>query len=144
MARIGIFTCANATQNLGCSSVSCITDLRKRKGAFAEYPKDEPLDLVGIITCPGCLTFVGPEKLLKRIRALTEFHVDAIHFSYCVKALCPFKARYEESLKEAFPDIKIIIGTHEEHIEVGEFRERVRRLCAQPEKSMVDIIKKTD
>lgn len=53
MARIGILTCSNATQDLGCSSVSCLADLRKRRGAFAEYPGDEPLDLFGIINCPG-------------------------------------------------------------------------------------------
>lgn len=26
MARIGILTCSNATQNLGCSSVSCLAE----------------------------------------------------------------------------------------------------------------------
>ena len=46
MARIGIMTCSNATQDLGCSSVSCLADLRKRRGMFKEYPADEPLDLV--------------------------------------------------------------------------------------------------
>ncbi len=91
MARIGILTCSNATQDLGCSSASCLADLRKRGGVFAEYPQDEPLDLVGIINCPGCPTLVGPDKLLQRIRGLTEFRVDAIHFTYCIKALCPFK-----------------------------------------------------
>jgi len=66
MARIGILTCSNATQELGCSSISCLADLRKRKGAFANYPADERLDLVGIINCPGCPTLAGPSKLLKR------------------------------------------------------------------------------
>ena len=32
MARIGILTCSNATQDLGCSSASCLADLRKKKG----------------------------------------------------------------------------------------------------------------
>ena len=87
MARIGILTCSNATQDLGCSSVSCLADLRKRRGQFREYPADEPLDLVGIINCPGCPTLTGPDKLLQRIRALTEFRAGAIHFTNCVKAL---------------------------------------------------------
>lgn len=34
MARVGILTCSNATQDLGCSSVVCLADLRKRKGFF--------------------------------------------------------------------------------------------------------------
>ena len=140
MSRIGILTCSNATQELGCSSASCLADLRKRKGAFAGYPPAEPLDLVGIINCPGCPTLTGPDKLLQRIRALTEFRVDAIHFTYCIKALCPFKVQYEKALREAFPSIKVIIGTHQEHITPDEFRGRVKSLFCQPRKTMADVI----
>lgn len=140
MARIGILTCSNATQDLGCSSASCLSDFRKRKGTFAEYPVDKPLDLVGIINCPGCPTLTGPDKLLQRIRALTEFRVDAIHFSNCVKALCPFKEKYHNVLKETFPAVRILIGTHREHISSEEFRGRVKKLFCQPRKTMVDII----
>lgn len=140
MARIGILTCSNATQDLGCSSVSCLADLRKRKGTFAEYPAEQPLDLVGIINCPGCPTLTGPDKLLERIRALTGFRVDAVHFSNCVKALCPFKEQYRKALNEAFPAVTIIIGTHQEHISPEEFRQRVKKLFCQARKSMVDMI----
>ena len=140
MARIGILTCSNATQELGCSSVSCLADFRKRKGAFAGYPEKEKLTLVGIINCPGCPTLTGPDKLLQRTRALTEFKVDTIHFTYCMKALCPFKEKYKRALEEAFPNIKIVIGTHEEHVTPEEYRERVKRLFCQPRKTMVDMI----
>jgi predicted metal-binding protein len=140
MPRIGILTCSNATQDLGCSSVSCLADFRKRKGTFADYPADKPLDLVGLINCPGCPTLTGPDKLLQRIRALIEFRVDAIHFSNCVKALCPFKEQYKKALNEAFPAISIVIGTHQEHITPEEFRQRVKKLFCQPKKTMVDMI----
>ncbi len=140
MARIGILTCSNATQDLGCSSVSCLADLRKRKGTFAAYPAEQPLDLVGIVNCPGCPTLTGAEKLLQRIRALTEFRVDAIHFTYCIKALCPFKEKYEKALREAFPSVKIVLGTHQEHVTPEEYRDRVRKLFCQPRKTMVDVI----
>jgi hypothetical protein len=70
MARIGILTCSNATQDLGCSSVSCLSDFRKRKKVFANYPPDEKLTLMGIINCPGCPTLTGPDKLIQGIRAL--------------------------------------------------------------------------
>jgi len=140
MARIGILTCSNATQDLGCSSTSCLSDFRKRKGTFAEYPGDKPLDLIGIINCPGCPTLTGPDKLLQRIRALTDFRVDAIHFSYCVKSLCPFKEQYLKALKEAFPAVNIVIGTHREHITFEEFRGRVKKLFCQPRMTMVDMI----
>jgi len=140
MARVGILTCSNATQDLGCSSVSCLADFRKRKGTFAEYPENEKLTLVGIINCPGCPTLTGPVKLLQRIRALTEFKVDAIHFTYCMKALCPFKEKYKNALEEAFPKIKIVVGTHEEHVTPEEYRERVKKLFCQARKTMVDVI----
>lgn len=140
MARIGILTCSNATQDLGCSSASCLANFRKRREAFADYSKDEPLDLVGIINCPGCPTLTGADKLLQRIRALTEFRVDAIHFTYCMKALCPFKKKYKSALEEAFPNIKIVIGTHQEHVTPEEYRERVKKLFCQPRKTMVDMI----
>lgn len=140
MPRIGILTCSNATQELGCSSVSCLADLRKRRGTFAAYPANEPLDLVGIINCPGCPTVTGSEKLLQRIRGLTEFRVSVIHFSNCVKALCPFREKYRTALEGAFPAVKIVVGTHEEHITDQEFRERVKKLFSQPRKSMVDVI----
>lgn len=144
MARIGILTCSNATQDLGCSSTACLADLRKRKGTFAAYPATEALDLVGIINCPGCPTLTGPDKLLQRIRALTEFRVDVVHFSNCINTLCPFKAQYEKALSETFPDIKIVIGTHQEHITSDEFRKRVKKLFCQPRKTMVDMILNKD
>jgi predicted metal-binding protein len=140
MVRIGILTCSNATQDLGCSSVSCLADLRKRRGAFASYPADEPLDLVGIINCPGCPTLTGADKLMQRIRALTEFKIDAVHLSYCMKALCPFKEKYKSSLEEKFPNIKFVIGTHEEHITTDEFKKKVKDVFNQQRKTMVDII----
>jgi predicted metal-binding protein len=140
MARIGILTCSNATQDLGCSSVSCLADFRKRKGAFSKYPRDEKLTLTGIINCPGCPTLTGADKLLQRIRALTEFKVDTIHFTYCMKALCPFIKMYATALEENFPDVNIVTGTHTEHITPEEYRKRVKKLFCHPQKSMVDVI----
>ncbi len=142
MARIGILTCSNATQDLGCSSPSCLAAARKRLGTFEDYPDDEPLDLVGIINCPGCPTVIGPDKLLQRIKGLTEFKIDAIHFSYCITALCPFKEKYRKALEEAYPDIKIVMGTHPVKIPPEEYREKVRKLFNQDCKRMADIILK--
>ena len=82
MARIGIINCSNCTQETDCASVVCLGDMRKRKGLFERYPKDEPLDIVGIISCAGCPTMAAPEKILKRVRALAEFKINALHFSY--------------------------------------------------------------
>jgi len=144
MARIGILTCSNATQDLGCSSSSCLSAFRKRQGAFSSYQDDEDLDLIGIINCPGCPTLTGPEKLIQRIRGLTEFRVDVIHFTYCIKALCPFKSKYKKALEEAFPNIRIVLGTHQVSIKDKDYRNKVKRLFSQDRKSMVDVILKKD
>jgi len=144
MARIGILTCSNATQDLGCSSVSCLADLRKRRGEFERYPNDEEITLVGILNCPGCPTLTGPDKLLKRIRSLTDFKVDAIHFTYCLTTLCPFKEKYRKALEEKFPKIKIIMGTHRSKLSPEEYRNKIRKLFNQDQKTMVDVILKKD
>jgi len=115
--------------------------MRKRKGAFERYKDEEKLDLIGIINCSGCPTLSGTEKLLSRIRALTEFRIDAIHFTYCMDALCPFKMKYKTLLEEKFPHIEVVVGTHEPHITHEHFRTEVKKILCQPQKSMVDIIK---
>ncbi len=140
MARIGILTCSNATQDLGCASASCLADLRKRRGAFADYPADQPIDLVGIINCPGCPTLAGPEKLLRRIESLTAFRVDAIHFTFCVKALCPFREQYRRAAEQAHPQVRVVMGTHQEHVSALTFRGEVGELLCQPRQGMADLI----
>ena len=114
--------------------------LGREKDPLRTTPANEPLDLVGIINCPGCPTLTGPDKLLLRIRGLTDFRIDALHFSCCVKTLCPFKEKYKDTLEKAFSNIKIAIGTHQEHITAEEYRERVKKLFCQPRKTMVDVI----
>jgi predicted metal-binding protein len=56
MARIGIINCSNCTQDTNCASVVCLADMRKRKGLFEQYAKEDTLELIGIISCAGCPT----------------------------------------------------------------------------------------
>ncbi|MCK5505851.1 MAG: CGGC domain-containing protein [Thermodesulfovibrionia bacterium] len=141
MAKIGILTCSNTTQDMSCSSAPCLRDMRERKGAFSRYSKDEPLDLTGIINCANCPTLAGYEKLLNRVRALTEFNVDAIHLTYCIDTLCPFKSKYVSLLEKNFPDIEIVVGTHEARATPEQFREKVRKVLCRPRQIMADITK---
>ena len=53
MARIGIITCSNCALETNCSSVVCLADLRKRRGFFDSYPKEDPVELVGLVHCAG-------------------------------------------------------------------------------------------
>ncbi|MEW6275317.1 MAG: CGGC domain-containing protein [Bacillota bacterium] len=140
MARIGIITCSNCTQDLDCASVVCLGDLRKRKGLFQQYPPEEKLELIGIINCAGCPTVNAPEKILRRVRSLAEFRVDAIHFSFCLTAVCPFKEKYAGVIREAYPDIRLVMGTHTPR-DPKAFQEEVKALLCAARLTMTDLIK---
>jgi len=145
MARIGILTCSNCTQETNGASVVCLGDMRKRKGLFEVYPKDEPLDLIGIINCAGCPTLAAPEKILRRVRALTEFRIDALHLSFCMVTLCPFIKPYTTLIKREFPGINLVMGTHRPG-ERDRFMRGVKELLCQtlaPPQTMNDLIRGT-
>lgn len=98
-------------QNVGCSAFGCLESARQRSGAFACH--DEEVVVAGIITCANCPTAIAPEKILNRFRTLTELGIDAIHFSSCVEALCPFKEKYADLVARHYPRIQLIRGSHD-------------------------------
>lgn len=143
MARIGIVTCSNCTQDTNCASVVCLADMRKRKAFFERYSKDEPLDLIGIISCAGCPTLSAPEKILRRVRAIAEFKLDALHFAYCMTALCPFISKYEKIIHQEYPGLEIVPGTHKP-LDKAMFQKAVKELLAPTvscPQTMVDLMK---
>ncbi len=145
MARIGILTCSNCTQDSNCASVVCLGDLRRRRGLFKDYPQDEPLDLIGIISCAGCPTLAAPEKILKRVRAVAAYRLDALHLSFCMVNLCPFIKTYAALIKREFPGINIVMGTHQP-TDRGSFQRGVKELLCQTlaaPQTMNDLIRGT-
>ena len=108
--NLGIITCYANTQDLACSSFGCLQDVYEGKGAFSVYGGEARL--VGIINCGGCATIAAPEKLLKRIRSLTELKPDVIHLSNCMLNLCPFVNKNYRLLANRFPHIRFVKGTH--------------------------------
>lgn len=138
MARIGILTCSNCTQELNCASAVCLGDMRKKKGFFDRY-QDQEVTLMGMISCAGCPTSAAPEKILRRVRALIDFKIDALHLSYCVTALCPFMKKYIEVIKKEYPEIEIIEGTHKP-LEKSVFGNAVKELICSRRRDMNDYI----
>jgi len=138
--RIGILSCWNATQEYDCASSLCLEDLRERKGEFSRYPKDEKLKLIGMINCAGCPTVQAPEKILRKVRALVEMNVDAIHLTLCMVSLCPFVRKYVEVIEEAYPMVSVVYGTHDPRVSLETFKEEVKELVCSPRKSMTDVI----
>lgn len=137
--RVSILNCSNATKDLNCCSVSCFADLQKRKGSFAQYPEDVNLRLVGVISCAGCPTRCYPEKILKRVYSVMRFRTEYLHISNCMLAFCPFVNKYIQVIQEHYPDVKIIKGTHREHVTQDAFRENLRTAFNRG-KGMPDII----
>ena len=143
MARIGILTCSNCTQDTNCASVVCLGDMRKRRGFFERYSNEEQVDLIGIINCAGCPTLAVPEKILKRVKALAGYRLDALHFSYCMTALCPFIKKYEKIIQKNYPELTIIHGTHTPR-DKKVFQEEVKELLCptvSTTQDMNDVIK---
>ena len=137
--RLSLITCSNATQDLHCCSVSCLGDLQKRAGFFKDYPGEIPLRLVGIINCAGCPTMAYTEKILERVDALMQFRTEYIHFSNCMVSSCPFLNKYIDVIQKKYPDVKLVKGSHEQHISDAEFREKLVSAFVQ-KKNMSDII----
>ncbi len=51
MTRLGIIICARYQS---CGGGKCFRALRERAGAFARYPKEDPVEIVGFSYCGGC------------------------------------------------------------------------------------------
>lgn len=145
MARIGIMTCSNCTQETNCAAVVCLGDLRKRRGFFETYRDEEKIDLIGIISCAGCPTLAAPEKILRRVKALAQYRLDALHFSYCMTTLCPFLKKYRTVIAHHYPDLTVVLGTHIPK-DKEKFRQDMRELLCPTTfdtQDMNDIIRGT-
>jgi predicted metal-binding protein len=130
MARSGILACSNYTQETNCVSVVYLGDMLKRRGFFGQCSQDEPVDSIGIINCAGCPTLAAPEKILNCVRALAEFHIDALHLSFCLVALCPSITPYTTLIKREFPDINIVMGTYKP-VDRDHFSRGIKKLLCQ-------------
>ena len=74
MAKIGLVICARQKE---CGGAKCLRSMRERRGAFAAYPADEPLEIVGYSTCGGC-----PGGNVEYVPAEMERHgAEAIHLA---------------------------------------------------------------
>lgn len=112
MTKIGILNCSNVTQELGCAATDCLRGMYRGEAAFAEHNNQGGAQLVGIVNCAGCPTAVAPEKILRKVRSLEAAGAETIHLSSCLMGVCPFKNKYIDLLKEHFPQLKVVGGTH--------------------------------
>ncbi len=130
MAKIGILGCEAVNTEMNCVMIGCFGNLRGREGKFKDYPAEEPLDLVGIIHCGGCPTAVGTGRIWQKVQALVDYGIDALHLTSCLVQLCPFKDQFIATIREEYPDLKVVEGTHFFNNE-EEFKTGVKELLSQ-------------
>lgn len=142
MARIGIMTCANVTDGVGCGSAGCIGAIQGKAGIFEKY---DNVELAGIINCAGCPTLVAPEKVLRKVRALVDLNIDAIHFSGCMKDFCPFKNKYKAVIEKKYPGVEVVMGTHSDMPEEPHkiFLEEMKKTLSKDDMNLLDLVKKS-
>ncbi len=137
MTDIGILTCSNTTQDVGCSVFGCLRAVSDGQAPFsaAQYP--DGARVVGVISCAGCAGKRSHEKILRRVGALTAAGAKAIHFATCMVDGCPFLARYESVIQETYPEVAVVRGSHARPPEG--FLDRLNAALVAPRPSVPEI-----
>ncbi len=107
MARIGIIICARYRD---CGGGKCFRALRERRGGFARYAADEPVEIVGYSTCGGC-----PGGNVEDVPA--EFRQNGANVIHLATGLvvgyppCPHLRRFQAYI-ETVHGLPVVVGTH--------------------------------
>lgn len=104
--RIGIIRCLAQAQN--CPGTGCFRAVKEKEGQFANY---DNVELVGFTTCGGCPLY-DSKTLLEEVELLLNRGAEVIHMSACTMSRCSYKDKMEEVVQRAYPNLKIIKGTH--------------------------------
>jgi len=105
--KIGIIICGRYKT---CGGGKCLRALRERVGAFARYPKDELVEVVGYSycgDCPGGNVEYVPEEMKKN-------GAEVIHLATGLIVgypPCPNIRRFKEFIEMKF-GIPVVVGTH--------------------------------
>ena len=79
MPKVGILGCESTTRDMDCVMIGCFGNMRGRQGMFERYTEDDPPELVGIISCGGCPTAFGTDRIWQKVKALKEYGIEALH-----------------------------------------------------------------
>jgi predicted metal-binding protein len=107
MKQIGIIICARYRD---CGGGKCFRAMRERRGAFAIYPADEAVEIVGYSTCGGCpggnVEHV-PEEMKKNGAELIHLATGLV-VGY---PPCPNIRRFKLFI-ETVHGVPVVVGTH--------------------------------
>jgi predicted metal-binding protein len=107
MKKIAIIICARYRN---CGGGKCFRAMKNREGAFARYPADEEISIVGYSSCGGCpggnIEYV-PEEFKKN-------GVDVIHLATGLVVgypPCQNIRKFKEYLEKVH-GVPVVVGTH--------------------------------
>jgi len=107
MKKIGIIICGRYQS---CGGGKCFRALRERAGAFAAYPRDENVEVVGFANCGGC-----PGGNIEYVPAeMKKNGAQAIHLATCFVVgypPCQTIRKFKEFIETAY-GLPVVIGTH--------------------------------
>jgi predicted metal-binding protein len=107
MARIGIMIC---DRERTCIGGKCFMAIRERAGIFGKYPRGEPIEVVGYVTCGGC-----PGERLERAPAmLKSYGAEEIILASCFLAgypPCPYLKDFVQYI-QGYVGIPVTVGSH--------------------------------
>jgi len=105
--KVGVIICDRYRT---CGGGKCFRSVRERAGAFARYPADEPLEVVGWSTCNGCpggnVEYV-PEEMIKN-------GAEAVHLATCMVVgypPCPYLEYFKEFVPAKY-GVPLVVGSH--------------------------------
>lgn len=124
MVKVGVIIC---DRNRTCTGNKCFMAIDERDGAFAGYPKDQPIEVVGWITCGGC----PGERLESAPADMKKFGAEAIHLASCYLAgypVCPYLEDHRDYIEKVV-GLQVRVGTHpmpanyvRSHSELGDWK----------------------
>lgn len=107
MKRIGIIICARYRD---CGGGKCFRALRERRGAFAVYPAEEPVEIIGYSTCGGC-PGGNVEHVMEEMK---KNGADVIHLATGLVVGYPpcLNIRRFKAFIETIHGLQVVVGTH--------------------------------
>jgi predicted metal-binding protein len=107
MVKIGIMIC---DRNRTCTGNKCFMSIRERDGAFSQYPKDKPIEVVGFIACGGC----PGERLEFSPADMKKYGAEVIHLATCFLAgypACPYIVDFIQYIENVV-GLPVVVGSH--------------------------------
>lgn len=107
MKKVAIIACARYRD---CGGGKCFRALRERRGGFAQYAPEEPVEIVGFAGCGGC-----PGGNVEDVP--TEFLKNGAHVVHLATGLvvgyppCPNIREFKAFIETRY-GLPVVVGTH--------------------------------